>query len=483
MPSRVAVRLPWLVAGAHTGLALVCALFFGVTIVHDFGPDVWGWFLQNIATDLLLARPLESLWYLHAQPPLWNALGALLIHAFGPYHMGALHFVQMGFGAATAGLVSRLVLDHTGSARLAAGVGLAVAFHPALILFEAYALYTVLVAFLVVWAAYLASRSREAPGAAVGFVGVVTALVLTRSVFHLVYLAGAVALAALLLVRPTRRQWAALLLAVMVAAGWYAKNRVQYGFFGASSWYGMGLWRTALFGQDEDLLRRLYAGGAFEPVVRVEPFAPPSLYREMGYDKVSKVPLLSRDDMHNVNVPDISAAYWRSALALIRASPGRYARNVLTGYGNFSAPTSMFVHLQPNRARLGWYGELDHWLTGRPLAAAVEARLGGRVYYGSVYYLLFPAVLFLYGWQFLRRPGGWSGLAARVRADAAPFFMAVTVLYVIVVTSMMELGENTRFKFMIEPAFLALAAIVAYRLWAPAPATRSPSGPPSAPPR
>ena len=42
--------------------------------------------------------------------------------------------------------------------------------------------------------------------------------------------------------------------------------------------------------------------------------------------------------------------------------------------------------------------------------------------------------------------------------------MAAIVAYTIVIGCAMELGENVRFKFVIEPVFLALLAIVATRV-------------------
>ena len=134
--------------------------------------------------------------------------------------------------------------------------------------------------------------------------------------------------------------------------GWYTKNQVQHGFFGGSSWYGMGMWRTALFRQDTAILPPLLEAGVFEAVVLEEPFSPPSAYRGLGYDRSSSIAVLANNDQHNVNVPDISGAYRTSALGLMRRTPGRYVRNVVTAYGNFLAPSTDFAHLADNPGRV-----------------------------------------------------------------------------------------------------------------------------------
>lgn len=216
------------------------------------------------------------------------------------------------------------------------------------------------------------------------------ALITTKSVYHLILLLGAVPLALLLIGRPTRRQLILLLVLVLLPTSWYGKNRIQYGFFGASSWYGMGLWRTALFDQDGTVLDELYATGTLSPVVRVEAFAPPIEYRRLGYDQESQIPLLSGNDSHNINIPTISRDYRSSAVLLIKASPVQYLRNVITAYGNFATPSADFVHLADNRDRIRLHASVETAILGRPLVARLENALGSG-YYGSLYFLLFSS--------------------------------------------------------------------------------------------
>lgn len=445
-----------LVAGVHVAVALVYRLALGITIVHEYGPEPWSWFWQNVPLDLLRERPLQSLWFLHAQPPLWNAVGAVLIQVFGGAHLHALQALNVLAGAATAGLCLALTARLTGGRGWALACGLVVALHPALFLFEAYALYTTLVAFAVVLAAWLLERARASgsPWASVGFVGVVVAVILTRSLFHLVLLAGALPLALIVSRRPPRAALAVLILLVVLPCGWYAKNSVQYGFFGGSSWYGMGLWRSALFAQDGERLRDLRAQGLLEPVVSVEPFSTPSRYRALGFDRVSDVPLLSRDDLHNVNVPAISESYYRSARALIVRTPLRYARNVVVAYGNFCAPSSDFAHLGPNRDRIGLHADVYAWALLRPVVQALERTLGVG-YLGTVYFLLIPLAVAV-PLARLARVRSPQALVGAVRTDAVRLYLAGVVAYTAAAGSALELGENTRFKFMIEPALIVL---------------------------
>ena len=154
--------------------------------------------------------------------------------------------------------------------------------------------------------------------------------------------------------------------------------------------------------------------------------------------------------------------YRSSAVLLIKASPMQYLRNVITAYGNFATPSTDFAHLADNRERIRLHAAIEETMLGRPLVARLE-RASGSGYYGSFYYVLFPAVLLLYGFQVTRRLRPRDALK-RISQDAAPLFMATIVSYTIVVACAMELGENLRFKFVIEPVFLTLTAIVCYRM-------------------
>jgi hypothetical protein len=285
--------------------------------------------------------------------------------------------------------------------------------------------------------------------------------VLTRSVYHVALLIPVVIGAAAL----ARRRDLVLAVGVALAllpAGWYAKNLVTYGFFGGSSWYGMGLWRTALFRYDgEDLapvLQRL------DPVVMVTPFSPPSRYRSLGYQGISEVASLSHDDLHNVNVPAISRGYARSARAVILHDPLHFVGNALIGYGNFSASSTEFDHLAPDRDRMGLHVTAWRWATGVPVARAIDRALPiGTA--GSVFVLLIPLGLVA---QFMltRRRMRSGESPERVLRDEAPLIgAAFLIVYTAGVGSALELGENVRFKMMIEPLLLTVWTVLAVRGW------------------
>jgi hypothetical protein len=427
---------------------------------------MWDFFWQNLRTEDLRERALESLWYLHAQPPLWNVLNAPLIKLFGDTHPEALQAIQILLGCAMAALAVLIAARLTSSTIAGAVAGALVALDPALVLYEAYALYEVLCAFLVMLTMWMVVRASPAGDTRPLLIAVaaIAALVLTRSVYHLAVMVPAVTGAAAL-ARQRRLVLVAGIALALVPTGWYAKNLAQAGFFGGSSWYGMGIWRVALFRYRRAEVSPLLQSGALDPVVTVPPFSAPSRFRALGYDDVSDVPALSRDDFHNVNVPAISSAYAESAKALILFRPSHFLANVAIGYGNFSAPSSEYDHLAPDRDRMRLHVAAYRALTLLPLVRAADRSLPiGTL--GSAFAILIPLGLGAHAWLVARRRRRGDDVERILRGEAAMIGAGALILYTAAIGSALELGENVRFKFMIEPLLLTYWTILAARWWA-----------------
>src|SRR5262249_20283175 len=111
-------------------------------------------------------------------------------------------------------------------------------------------------------------RYAERPdaGRAAEFAAVAGTLMLTRAIFHPLWLIGALAVAMPRLERAARRGLLIAALAALVVVNlWYAKNWVQVRAYGASSWLGMNLrrgWRVEPDASQLDPARRAAASRA-----------------------------------------------------------------------------------------------------------------------------------------------------------------------------------------------------------------------------
>jgi hypothetical protein len=196
-------------------------------------------------------------------------------------------------------------------------------------------------------------------------------------------------------------------------------------------------------------------------VVEQKVFARPSAYREYGFETQSTVPVLSRNDYNNVNFPDISAQYGRNAVRLMAHSARRYCSAIWRAYRTYCRPSSRYLHLAENGMKMGYHERLySDVLEG----AAIMSALTGE--YVTFLVFLIPGALVLYLVGSLRSgTAGRRSLSDAVRDDPVMAWCFVLVLYTAVAGSLFEIGENMRFKFLVEQPMWLFIAVAIARVW------------------
>lgn len=456
----LAARAPSVVIG---GLHAVLSLYYmhgrGLSMTADPKARTWDFFWQTLPMDAMKADLPGSLWNLHAQPPLFNLYGFAIRGIFGGRaQLAGQHYVQILLGSIMCALFYPILKHLTRRPALSFVAALVISLNPPIFLYESFILYTLLVGFLVVLAVHRMVRYGETGRLRhlALFVAGVNVLMLTRSAFHLVLIVPVLVLG---LILETRRWKQVLLLTLLLTAptfGWYAKNHVAFGFFGASSWMGSNLYRIVASGYSPDELRRLGAAGILEPAaVERKYFDPPSAFRPYGFDKTSGIDVLSRDDYNNINMIDISAMHLRNAKRLKAHDPGHYLSNVARAYGLFCKPSHETRPLSVNTRRILPHVHVFQYLNGSKLAQAVNAKWGAR--FTSGYQLLIPLALLLFaGRAVMCGRLSWQRWVLFIRGNATAVVMALFIFYVTAVSSLYEYGENCRFKFSIESLVLIL---------------------------
>ncbi|MGZ4700690.1 MAG: hypothetical protein ACXV98_05720 [Ilumatobacteraceae bacterium] len=204
---------------------------------------------QLIPTDTLRANPLGSVWYLHIQPPMWNLIvGAVLAWSPAPDAI-SLQVLQFGFAvlgvALLASLLARLFRRRWIGVVLATATMLdpqvlAGAFTPT------YELPTTCGLIAVLWLVVVRPRSPRFTLISLTIVG--TAIVMTRTIFHPVWLVLLLGSTWWALRRSVDRRTIAVTVAIplVLVGGWMVKNQVMYNRATLSSWFGMNLQRAVV---------------------------------------------------------------------------------------------------------------------------------------------------------------------------------------------------------------------------------------------
>lgn len=394
---------------------------------------------------------------MHAQPPLFNALGGLVLRAKYPHELEALQSLYSVLGALLSALVFPIGYAMTGRKRLGFLCGLLVAVNPGLLLYEAHTLYMVPVAFLVVLSVAGVALQDLRPGSSWGqTLPWGTALLsMTWGLFSAVLI---VPCAILVSFQSGRRRFVRCLViglsALLLPLSWSAKNAVQYGFFGTGSWGGMNVWRMVSAHYSAEELQALADDHVIsELAAQVPPFSPVEAYQPFGYTLRAGHPVLDGPSLHNINYIAISKQYKRDALALMRHDPGHYRANVLRAYRMFCIPSAVF-HVRANVDRLQPW---ENWVTN--YVWAHKFLRGSKRWQGFNSWLFFALpllLIFLWG-RFLFTAGtrleGWFKAIGQQGTRLAAGGL---VTYVTLAGCLFEIGENDRFKFVVEALILCL---------------------------
>lgn len=449
----------------------------------SFDDDVIWW--QMLDVEWLRREPLQSLYLMHMQPPLLNALFALALQL--PFEMERL-FLQGTFLLATIAMLAILYffLRRFGYRPLAAGA-LAGIFGllPEVLLYENIFFYAhleaaVLLAAMLFAALYL---ERGSLGTFVGLAVSVAALALMRSLFHLGWVA-VVLLSVWMLARRSpahrgaRGAMAVAFVAVALVASVYVKNFFQVGLFAASSWEGPSIAAVLTPGLpgDEQKFPQIYSDvrlramrGEFSRSLVAALNAKDGVW--MGWmdiaqdcdTNVEKRPVLcaimrsnGEPNMNHVAMVRYSRELSGDAGKLLRLYPGLYLHHIGASLITFLG-TPAWDYRKMAQVLPDYTGLWDRLILYRPGAALHDKRSGtgtwsavqNRLRSSSLPLMLFVvagyALALFYGTVGAYRY--WRG-----RARTADWFMPLLALLLFATVPHMLNGvESQRMRYSVEP--------------------------------
>lgn len=455
----------------------------------------FGW--QLIPWDILSSDPWRSLWYLHVQPPLWNATLGISAWISPVSDALTLQIVMAFFGVVLAGacatLASRLGLDRSS----AVVVALIATLHPEVLkgVFEPTyelavgALLVTVAAFVIgdatpVFSTNIAARPHVGVSRQVVAVSIlVTTVALTRSLYHPVWVAAVIGLVLWFYRRHVTRRvvLAAIFIPVIAIGAWMGKNQIVYDRATLSSWFGMNLQRAVIPVLDFEDLEEMYWRGQVSDVAMIGPFGNYGLYVDVmepcepsGNHRSIVEPMRTTDEWSpNFNYECFLPVFDRAgedAWAVIKEHPEAWFEGRLWSLRTTAAVSSMPAESQSivmraldqvySWVRLDYRGVLstDGW--GTPIYGQLEAPAD----FGLVLIPLYGLVVVL-GLSQLRRV--WRGHHNHIgdSPDAIGtgqqalglLFVSGTVLFTVIVGAIAELGEQARFRTMTDPVVVVVA--------------------------
>ena len=217
-----------------------------------FAAETLGTLYQYLDPSILQDDLLRGIYYLHAQPPLSNVFLGIVVKAFPQSYPAVFSFL---FGAMALGILLGMawLMRRLGIADAITGaVVLAFALTPNFPVYRNWLFYTLPIAFLLLAfaVALLLFLERRSRAGLTLFLSLVTLVMLTRSVFHPLWLV-AIALALTPFVAGRRRFLLAAAIPLVVVSLWSLKNYAVVGSYASSSWLGLSLTKRWPLSQKE----------------------------------------------------------------------------------------------------------------------------------------------------------------------------------------------------------------------------------------
>ncbi len=435
-------------------------------------------YFDQFADPLLLRNDLlNTVLYMHGQPPLFNLFLGLVLKISPHGFSQVFNIIYLLFGLALSLLLFGLMVRLGVAQRLSFLLTGVFILTPACIVYENSLFYTCPVTLLLVAAAWFLHRflkSQRVVDSLLFFTCLGT-VVLVRSFFHPFWFM--IVLAALLIKQPGFRRAVAAGAIIPLALILLLQCRNLYLFdsLSTSSWFGMSIAKITTFQLPVEKRVAMNQRGELSGLAMVFPFSRLQIYRDFQIDMPPSgstgIRILDQEtkstgspNLNNKIYIHLSRAYLTDAAYVVLRHPEAYLKGILSAVTLFFNPTAHqgFLYWNLNKIRL-----TDRLcnivLYGHPSAVFHVASDSPwkRISGAGIFLFLIWAFSLVYGGQMLFRP------AEKEKADPVArgvlIFLWFNIVYVSLVGNLFEYGENNRFRFMIDPFLLVFAGLMLER--------------------
>ncbi len=439
-------------------------------------------FFQFIDPELLKHRLLESLYYLHVQPPGFNFYTGVILKLFPDDYPAAFHALHLGLGWAICCLTYYLMSVCRVNAWLAVSLTGLFIISPGVVLFENFMLYEYLVVFLLLAAATALYNFclRERAIYAALFFACLLFLLLLRNHFHLIYIVGAFMLLRYFYKRRRGVIFLSGVVPVLLALGLFLKNWILFGTFASSTWLGMNMSTILTHQLTEQEARGFISRGLISPVALIDAGTPIEPYRPyVRMPPKTGIPVLDEEvtstGAPNFNNPvffQIQRYYIKDGLWILRHYPVAYLRSLEAAWFSYFLPTGDFPFFDLNRPRIlvidrffnvVFFGQFKYTADRKELRtiAAQEGKLSLLLYTGIFLLIGLPA-LWLWSIYYLVKGIRRKTLSRPIAVLIG--FLLFNITYLTAVSNFLSSFENNRYRFQVDAFFLILFGIALEQL-------------------
>ncbi|MFC2130798.1 hypothetical protein ACFLSQ_05140 [Bacteroidota bacterium] len=460
---------------------IISRVFFSyLGVEFDINPLYW--FHQYLDYELLKNNLIESIYYLHSQPPLFNLYLGMIVKFFSGYEKLIFQIVYSLCGLAIYLTMIKLMLKLNINKILSFAFSTLFIISPAAVLYERWLFYTFPVALLVLLSAYLFYQFIETKKLSKGiaFFSVLAMIVLTRSLFHIAWFF--LILAVMLLKQREYRKIiikAAIIPAIIVMAV-LIKNLILFGTL-SSSWNGMSLAKVTMKYMHEERMAELVKDSKLDSIVLIPPFLHVKHYKDfVEIKQFTGIKCLDDEykssghpNYNNINYIEISNKFLSESWKVINIDHSGLIKSLKAScYLYFRSPTDYKYFHNDNRDKIDNYDRLfNKYIYGQqdvytPLSDGEkeEIKLGENAYMNLLNYtgrlsVIFSLLLIIFIFYLLTNINSKKLYFDRAQ-KAVLVYIIFNIFYVMIIANIFETGENNRFRFLIEPLHYILFAFL-----------------------
>lgn len=459
-PVRWYASMALIFIGVHAILVPLLDLKFDTTPLF--------WWLHFLDVELLKHQLLESLFYLHIQPPVLNLVAGIMLKLFPESYPDVLYAIYLALGLTQYVLCFALLRIFAISKSLSLALSTAFMLNPAFLLYEHTFFYTLpctvlLTAAVLALHRYLHSKSATAAAMCLFSLFLLCA---TRSLFHYMYYV--LALIWIVAIAKDHRR-IILLVAVLptfMLFSLYAKNYLIFGNFSLSTLMGRNLWINAVGNMNGAERMRLVEEGKlseFSAIARWNNIREyPKEYQIVpGFEGIEALHQIEKSNgAHNFNhfgQIAISERYMADALYAIRHHPrAMLATLPYPWFSYFKAYYGAGYNSLQMKPLMRIY---DVIFLRSPVDLTSKSQLIRKTRNPPYFALLLGLpLLFIYAIRIMMR----GQTHTRLLDPAQRYILAVmcfTIFFVFIVGTTFDFSETNRYRFMTDPMYLAILGI------------------------
>ena len=429
---------------------------------------------QVLDPSILKNHLLENILYLHIQPPLFNLFIGLILKLPPAYANVVSKSIYHGLGLILAVTIFLLMARLNISRRISTTLTILFVISPVSILYETCLFYDYPVATLLCLAALFLhsflTHKRLRDGAV--FFTLLALIVLTRSFFNIIWYILFVLMLLFLLPDNKKRVITIAFVPFLIIFLWYAKNLYVFGSFSSSTFFGMNFARITTNMLSEQEREKLIKDGKISKISSITAFSPLAKYKKY-LPKIQKTNIAVLDqelkshyapNYNNIAYIYISKQYLKDAVNVVRFQPKTYLRSISRACFYYFLPTNAYFIFSFNRQyikhwdrfyNIVFYGALLHF--DQPPKELREDHIKQETLMMGLFLIIGLPFLLFYGIFLILR--GLIQKRFNLPFTITLLFLVINIIYTTVLGILFELGENNRFRFVIEPFFLIILGL------------------------